>query len=738
MSAQLVTCGWLAQAWSSSKKGKRIFAKTDLAVEDVWVFEWNPQAYKTETNPGVGRFCGTVCKKKDPHGETLNVLWTDAIKDPIARSKVRLAPAPGVPFLYEDKQIEVTYYGNGKEHTGKPPYLDNGGAVVKWDGIVSKAALLESVALGEKANAVMKNDYEKGVALKRASNDKMMEAMGLLPIVMSKKKSTKKKSKKRKPETPNVDPNTEKESETEHVAPPKRTTRSVTAKRKATTRLDNDKSKKKDNKSKSKWKRSRAMQLSNDTETKLSKWFQKHMTKVGAGVYPFFLRVTMELKALMTNNNWTRAKLKDAVDTVKTQIPEDEVQTFLGKKLLKQVHAAMTDLFGDESYRFGLANADDAAGAEDLTENAPTAQWVTDKLAHPHTITFKDAVKSRNLEIAKVNYHISKGRDDGFPLIPKGVNPPGVDAEYPVKAASHKTMRFLKSEYVFKVLEDMRDLGVAPLIITDHPDMGTWSTIPTAGYTFWIRYCDAAGLSPTHELVQPLLLYVFYGAYEAKIHSKTRKKKEYPVMKGIHLALTNPRRRFASVAHAAFADLFQLLEDESYDYEALFMDRGKGTAPAAFMAAVENGTRQVAVMSTHAMGALAGRNPDAYGRVKRWRKAETYIAAVRAYYNRSHYGRYRFFLWSDWVEREDLRETYYARHAAFTDGKDHPCFGGDIKVPAAWTAKKKKVRAKKSKKKTKKMAKVSRAAIPSAAAAGSAKMVWDAAKRMLVPIISIE
>ena len=42
------------------------------------------------------------------------------------------------------------------------------------------------------------------------------------------------------------------------------------------------------------------------------------------------------------------------------------------------------------------------------------------------------------------------------------------------------------------------------------------------------------------------------------------------------------------------------------------------------------------------------------------------------------------------------------------------------------------MRAKKTKKKTNKMTKVSKAAIPSAAAADNAKMVWDAAKRMLI------
>ena len=68
---------------------------------------------------------------------------------------------------------------------------------------------------------------------------------------------------------------------------------------------------------------------------------------------------------------------------------------------------------------------------------------------------------------------------------------------------------------------------------------------------------------------------------------------------------------------------------------------------------------------------------------------------------RSYYGRYTHFSWSDWIEREDLRETYYARHAALSDGQDHACFGSDIEDPPEW----KRVTKKAAKLRKKKVAK---------------------------------
>ena len=68
-------------------------------------------------------------------------------------------------------------------------------------------------------------------------------------------------------------------------------------------------------------------------------------------------------------------------------------------------------------------------------------------------------------------------------------------------------------------------------------------------------------------------------------------------MRAIHQAITNPRRRFSNVVHVAFEELYDLLDSDEFDYEALLMDHGINLAPVEFMAAVENGTRQVTVTS---------------------------------------------------------------------------------------------------------------------------------------------
>ena len=203
-------------------------------------------------------------------------------------------------------------------------------------------------------------------------------------------------------------------------------------------------------------------------------------------------------------------------------------------------------------------------------------------------------------------------------------------------------------------------------------------------------------------------------------------------MRAIHLALSNPRRRFAAIADPAFSELFDLLThaDDNDDYETMLVDFGEGAADCKLMAAVENGTRQVALRSVHAMGGNAGKQAEAYGAVKRWRKAESYIQACRIYWGRENYMAWKKFLWSDFVERDALRATYYARHAPVSDGKDHPCFGGLVGVPPEWSRKRKFLMKKKKKKKK-------RASLTTTGG-GAAKMVWDARKNALVPVIVID
>ena len=99
-----------------------------------------------------------------------------------------------------------------------------------------------------------------------------------------------------------------------------------------------------------------------------------------------------------------------------------------------------------------------------------------------------------------------------------------------------------------------------------------------------------------------------------KIHSKSLKYKDYPIVRAIHLNVTNQRRRFMSDVDPAFKDLFKILARDDFDIDIL-TDEGKGSAGPEIMASVENGNRELATRSVHCFGAMAAKDPKAYVRV---------------------------------------------------------------------------------------------------------------------------
>ena len=117
----------------------------------------------------------------------------------------------------------------------------------------------------------------------------------------------------------------------------------------------------------------------------------------------------------------------------------------------------------------------------------------------------------------------------------------------------------------------------------------------------------------THDLRELVWQYLFHGVYTMKIHSKTNKLKDYPIIRAIHLNVTNQRRRFISNADPAFKELFDLMGHKDFDMDIL-RDEGKASAAPELMAAVENGTRELAQRCVHTMGALAGKNAADYER----------------------------------------------------------------------------------------------------------------------------
>ena len=98
-----------------------------------------------------------------------------------------------------------------------------------------------------------------------------------------------------------------------------------------------------------------------------------------------------------------------------------------------------------------------------------------------------------------------------------------------------------------------------------------------------------------------------------KIHSKSTNYKDYPIVRAIHLNVTNQRRRFMSTVDPAFTDLFHVMAQPDFDMDIL-TDEGKASASPELMAAVENGTREIAQRCVHVFGAMAAKDPEAYVR----------------------------------------------------------------------------------------------------------------------------
>ena len=77
---------------------------------DQWVFEWYPNGYKCEDNPGYGKAMGRIT---DPEGAEMSVSWADEIDTQIQRTNVRLAIKDGATYDYKGSKYTVKYHKLG-------------------------------------------------------------------------------------------------------------------------------------------------------------------------------------------------------------------------------------------------------------------------------------------------------------------------------------------------------------------------------------------------------------------------------------------------------------------------------------------------------------------------------------------------------------------------------------------------------------------------------------------------
>ena len=118
-------------------------------------------------------------------------------------------------------------------------------------------------------------------------------------------------------------------------------------------------------------------------------------------------------------------------------------------------------------------------------------------------------------------------------------------------------------------------------------DGTAWTNIPFAVWKFLCKYMRAEKLTNSNGKAKLLALYCFYGKYY-----DIKNKKDYSIIRAIHLKLTNGRRRFTKGIQEVFHDFFKLLADQP-QLQSFLEDGGVGKPPPEYMVAVEKGLRNM-------------------------------------------------------------------------------------------------------------------------------------------------
>ena len=155
----------------------------------------------------------------------------------------------------------------------------------------------------------------------------------------------------------------------------------------------------------------------------------------------------------------------------------------------------------------------------------------------------------------------------------------------------------------------------------------------------------------------------------------------------------NGRSRFVSGVEDNFESFIDLYNEN--DWAKFLDDKGVGTVPDEYLAAIELGLRNYH-KSVHAMGTHPLRSPSFWGnKVDLWRKREAYIALARNLLgSKPEYQQWDCFLFSDYTQRQRLTLTFVKRHLPLSDGDDEH-FNGHLKfdwAEHAFTLKRKKSR----------------------------------------------
>ena len=223
-------------------------------------------------------------------------------------------------------------------------------------------------------------------------------------------------------------------------------------------------------------------------------------------------------------------------------------------------------------------------------------------------------------------------------------------------------------------------MGLHPCEIVDHPK-GKWNNFSHCKYAFHVFYCYFEGYTRSQDAAHEALIYIFHGE-TAKVAKKSGLKR-YEIIHHIHKSMQQGRFRFRKHVQTCFAEFLQHIEQNPND-KALLTDKGAANASPAYLAAVENGLREMAIRHPRAMGRGSIKTPSAWTKSAYWRKRECYVNLGRLVLIRDALKTWRKFLYKDFVELKRLDVTFKKRHAHLSTGEGHQNISG-IRDPDDWS-----------------------------------------------------
>ena len=188
----------------------------------------------------------------------------------------------------------------------------------------------------------------------------------------------------------------------------------------------------------------------------------------------------------------------------------------------------------------------------------------------------------------------------------------------------------------------------------------------------------------TSKLLPKLINYVFHGRWNVtkKLDGKKTVVGTKPFLSGLHYKLVNGRTRYHKDCLKRF-ETFVSLYDRNPSWTVFFDDKGEGSPPSSYLAAIEEELRNYTV-DPFMMGRDALSSKKKWTSVAPWRKREAHVTLCRILLKRPAYRKWHDFLFADFVERNNLHFTFLNRHLPLSDGETDNHFKGLLKDPPHW------------------------------------------------------